>query len=221
MTAPFTLILIEDDTTSRLAIRSFLQKEKNIQILGEAESAEKAFELLTKTLPDIALVDFHLGGKGLDGPRLIYYLKKHYPQLHCISLTIENNPFLLLQLLDAGTDAIIRKSGINLLIQAIPLVARGGHIIQPDIAFELIHAAQERERLSLLTESEFQYLQLMGKGLPDPSIAKKLHIPLNTLKSRLTSLKRKLRQLSKADLIALYQRFFPQHDSRFFRRHAK
>ena len=144
-----SVILIDDDKTARIAIRAYLEKERNIQILGEAESAEQGFNLLDQVSPDVALVDFQLGGKGIEGPTLIHHLKKHYPGLHCISLTIENNPFLLLQLIDAGTDAVIRKSGIEFLLHTISVVVQGGHVIQPEIAFDLIHAAQERDCLFL------------------------------------------------------------------------
>ena len=203
------VFLIDDDRVFRYGTKGLLEKTDDISLVNQADSGEYALTLLKEEKPDILLVDLHLGGNGLEGPPLISELKKHDPTLPCISLTIEDNPFLLLQLLDAGTDAIIRKTGIDIIKKTIREVFAGGHIIQPEIAFDIIQALQERQIVERLTPAEADTFRRMGTGEDDHSIAKAGQLSESTIKSRLVTLKRKLNVKTKADVIMLYQRFFP------------
>ena len=114
--------------------------------------------------------------------------------------------------MDAGADAIIRKSGIDLIKNTIRRVHAGGHIIQPEISYSIIQALRERQVLERLSESELDTFRRMGLGEDDRTIAKNSHISRSTIKSRLVTLKRKLNVETKSELIQLYQKFFPKSE---------
>jgi len=210
MKTPIRVILIDDEPIFGLGTETLLREEKDITVVGQADSGEYALTLLDTERPNVVLADLHLGFNQLEGPVLVHLLKKRAPAVPCISLTIENNPFLLLQLLDAGADAIIRKSGIDLIKDTIRKVHAGGHIIQPEISFDIIQALRERQILERLSESETDTFRRMGLGEDDRSIAKNGNLSASTIKSRLVTIKRKLNLKTKAELIQLYQKFFPR-----------
>jgi len=202
-----SLILIEDLPLTRAAIKSELSKDKRITWLGEAQDGIMGAALLKETQADVAIVDFHL--QGLDGLELLALIPQLSPRTKIISLTQEEDPFLLLQIIEAGSHAILLKKFKRSLKTIVYHVFDGGTLLQEETGCEVVYAQKERNILNRLNESEKVYFEKTGQGKNHARIAAMLGIKESSVKKLLTHAKNKLNLKTKNDLIALYNRFYP------------
>lgn len=201
------VILIEDLPLTQAAIKHELQRDENIEWLGEADDGVPGIALIKKTQADVAIVDYHLNT--LDGLDLIEMIVQASSQTKIISLTQEENPFLLLQIIEAGSKAVILKKFRRSLKEIIYHVFNGGTVLQKEMGCEVVYAAKEREILNLLNNNEKAYFEKTGQGKNHVTIAEELGIKESSVKKLLTNAKNKLKLATKKDLIDLYKKFFP------------
>ncbi len=105
------VVLIEDLPLTQVAVKNELSRDKSIVWLGVADDGIPGIALIKEIQPDVAIVDYHL--KELEGLDLIEMISRVSPHTKIISLTLEEDPFLLLQIIEAGSKAIISKKWLN------------------------------------------------------------------------------------------------------------
>jgi DNA-binding NarL/FixJ family response regulator len=172
----------------------------DIEVVGEASSAEGSLLPISELLPDVVLMDVAL--PGMDGINATRQIKASCPSVSVIGLTRYDDSDHILKLYQAGASAYLIKSvEADHLAETIRLVARGGVIVHPEIAERVVAAiggtqvsAPEPARVERhgLTEREIGVLKLVAEGMSNKQIGESLGISARTVENHLSNILRKL-----------------------------
>jgi len=170
-------LLAEDHTIVRQGLVALLRSEPEIEVVGEASDGTEAVDMAKKLVPDIVLMDIAM--KHLNGLEATRKIKKLFPHMKVLILTMYENEEWIFQMLKAGASGyLIKDSAMTDLISAIRSVNQGDSYLSPSISkkviCEYIRKAEVggTERLDdLLSEREREVLQLIAEGNSIPQIA--------------------------------------------------
>ena len=202
MTAERTLriILVEDHSLVRAAVRQALDAAPDLDVVGEAASAEEALILIPKLLPDIALIDIDL--PGMRGIELVRELAPRFPDLWLVMLTISRSERDLLDAIRSGARGFLRKDlSPEALVRAIRDVRNGiMPLSRADATLVMTRLADAAGRhrpvtpgaLAELTARENEVLALLAEGLTDREISATLVIGRRTVESHVRNILDKL-----------------------------
>lgn len=192
------VLLAEDHTIVRKGIRSLLDDEPDIEVVGEAEDGREALAKVEELAPDVVLMDITMPNlNGLDATRQI---KKLYPEVKVLGLTMYTNEEYILQLLQAGASGyLVKQSAPGELVWAIQAAHRGESFLSPSISKTIIDEYLRHNENTLqedsydkLTIREREILQLVVEGRSNREISEKLHITIKTVGVHRTNLMEKL-----------------------------
>lgn len=176
-----SVILVDDHPILRTGLRSLLEQEKDIRVVGEASDGWEAVSLVTQHTPDVVVMDLALPGlSGLDATREI-----RQSGLHCavLVLTAQAEERYLFPVLQAGGSGYVRKDiADDELVRAVRTVAAGKVYFDPEAQSMLLKGylkpgqGQENDVFDGLSSRERQVLQLTAEGYSSRAIAEKLTI---------------------------------------------
>jgi two-component system, NarL family, response regulator DevR len=181
------LLIIDDHEMVREGLKAILTTEPDFEIVGDAASAEQAFELIERLSPDIILLDIRL--PGTSGIEVCRTVSERYPESAVIILTTFTDESLVAQCIQAGARGFIVKDIERFdLKRSIRAVARGEAAIDPKAAVAVL--AQLRRTPSLkkepspepLSSQQIVILRLVAQGLSSREIATQLYLSENTVK---------------------------------------
>src|SRR5260221_5372043 len=139
------IVVIDDHNIMRAGLRAILQKESDIEIVGEAEDGEKGLALIRQSAPDIALVDVHM--PGISGVELTERVRRAKSSTKILILTVASEAPFPRRLLEAGASAYLTKGcPAEELVKAIRQVADGKRYIGGDVAQQLALATMDGEK---------------------------------------------------------------------------
>lgn len=198
---PIRILIVDDQRLMRDGLRTLLELEDGLVVVGEAEEGQVALDLYADLLPDVVLMDVRM--PGLDGVETTHRLINTWPAAKVIILTTFDDDAYLFEALRAGALGYLLKdvSGKE-LTEAIHKVAGGGALIQPSITRKVL---AEFSRLTPitppsslnfpepLTEREIEVLRLITKGLTNKEIATRINLTEGTVKNYVTVIFQKLR----------------------------
>jgi DNA-binding NarL/FixJ family response regulator len=200
------VLVAEDHTIVRKGICSLIDGKAEIKVVGEAEDGRDAIDKAGALQPDVVLMDItmpHLNG--LEATRQI---KKIFPQIKILALTMYTNEEYILQILQAGASGyVIKQAAPAELISAIHAVYRGDSFLSPSISKTIIDeylrhsvpaAPVEQEKL---TDREREVLQLIAEGYSNREIADKLNLSVKTVGVHRTNIMEKLEIHNVTDLV--------------------
>lgn len=201
------VLLAEDHTIVRKGIRSLLDNEPDMEVVGEASDGRETVEKAEKLIPDVVLMDITM--PQLNGLEATRQIKKLLPDIKILGLTMYTNEEYILQLLQAGGSGyVVKQSAPSDLIAAIRAVYRGDSFLSPEVSKVIIdeylkQAGQTGPETSYdkLTDREREVLQLITEGLSNREIADKLHISVKTVGVHRTNLMEKLNIHNTIDLV--------------------
>jgi DNA-binding NarL/FixJ family response regulator len=214
--------LIEDHDLTRVGLRTALQQQKGVQVVGEAPNAMQGLRLLDSQRPDVAIVDIGLPDK--DGIELTRRFKRSLQEsgdrdsTKVLILTMHDNEDSILAAFAAGADSYCMKdASIDKLTEALQSTYHGNSWIDPAIASVVLKQVrhsmphgqdtEEAKRTSInavepeyekllenspLTERELEVLELIVAGNSNDSIAQKLYITVGTVKTHVRNILNKL-----------------------------
>jgi DNA-binding NarL/FixJ family response regulator len=199
------ILIVDDHPIVRLGVRHMIDAERDLEVCGEAESANAALRLAASARPDLALVDLSLArGTGLE---LIRALRESFPDLYVLVLSMHDETLYAERVLRAGARGYITKgAAITGLIGAIRKVLSGRIYVSERIA-QVVLTRLRREGggpenpLAGLTDRELEVLDLLGRGLGTAAIAAQLGVSVKTIETYRSNLKTKLELKDAADLI--------------------
>ena len=198
MMAKIKVLLAEDHTIVRKGIRSLLDNEPDIEVIGEAEDGREAVEKVEELCPDIVLMDITMPRlNGLDASRQI---KKMHPEVRVLVLTMYTNEEYILQLLQAGASGyLVKQSAPEELLSAIQAAYRGDTFLSPSISKTIVeeylrHTEKtvQDDSYASLTIREREVLQLITEGYSNREISETLHISVKTVGVHRVNLMEKL-----------------------------
>jgi NarL family two-component system response regulator LiaR len=197
------VMLVDDHDMVRSGLEVMLETSDDLVLVGEANSGQKAIDIVGTILPDVILMDLVMPGvDGVEATRRI--LDKH-PDVNVIALTSFKENDLVQAALEAGAISYLLKNvSINELTEAIRLAHVGKSRLAPEAASALIKAATRPPSLGHdLTDRERDVLPLVAKGLNNREIAEQLVISRSTVKNHVSSILRKLGASSRAEAASL------------------
>ncbi|MCX5613216.1 response regulator transcription factor [Streptomyces sp. NBC_00047] len=197
--APIRVFLLDDHEVVRRGLHDLLDAEPDIEVVGEAATAEQALARGPALRPHVAVLDVRLPDG--DGITVCRELRSRMPELACLMLTSFDDEDALLDAIMAGAAGYVLKQikGSD-LVSAVRTVATGQSMLDPATTARLMHSLRvpeaakppEDERLATLTERERAVLELIGEGLTNRQIAKQLYLSEKTVKNHISRLLGKL-----------------------------
>jgi len=200
------VILAEDHTIVRKGLRSLLEGEEDIEVIGEAGNGKEAITLVEQKKPDIVVMD--IGMPELNGLEATRRIKKKFPQTKVLILTMHTNEEYVFEILQAGASGyIVKKAAPTELVSALRAVEQGESFLSPSISKKVIDEylqrageAKRRGAFELLTDREREVLQLIAEGNSTRGIAGRLFISTKTVETHRSNLMEKLDLHGTADL---------------------
>ena len=192
--------VVDDHHVVRMGLKTMLESEPDIHLIGMAASASEALKALEDVEADVLLTDLHMEEMG--GDALIKEVRKLYPKLHCAVLTNYHSDEDVFSAFKAGAMAYILKSApLQQVISAIREVHEGKTSLPPYIAEQLAQCLSRNP--PSMRESEI--LQLVAQGMNNREIADRLCISKNTVRNHVISLLEKLgtRDRTEATAVAI------------------
>ena len=202
------VLLAEDHTIVRKGLRSLLDKEIGIKIVGEAGDGREAMKKAEALQPDVVLMDIAM--PGLNGLEATRQLKKRFPEMKIIILTMHANEEYVLETLRAGASGyLVKKAAPADLIEAIQAVYKGDSFLSPSISKtvidEYIRQAETKSERDIvygkLTNREREIFQLIIEGHKNREIADLLYVSIKTVETHKAHIMDKLNVHSTAKLI--------------------
>ncbi|MGC4807415.1 response regulator [Micromonospora sp. DT233] len=192
---PVRVVLADDEAMIRAGVRAILAVDPGIEVVGEAGDGAAAVELVRAHRPDVALLDIRM--PRLDGLAAAAEIHRLVPGTATVMLTTFGEDDHVARALGDGASGFLLKAGDpRELIAGVRAVAAGGAYLSPRIARRVIalnsarlaRRPAARERTAGLTDREREVLTLVGAGLSNAEIARRLHLVEGTVKAYLTSI---------------------------------
>jgi two-component system invasion response regulator UvrY len=178
------IFLVDDQDLFREGMRSILQAQEGMLVVGEFADGEAAVNAVREAPPDLVLMDVNMPGMG--GIEATRRIVKCAPDVRVIAVTVFNDDPFPSQLLDAGARGYISKgNGSVEMLDAIHSVMRGQHYISSDVAQKLtlarFRSGGECSPLNTLSAREMQVLMMITRGQGTQQISDSLFLSPKTI----------------------------------------
>jgi two-component system response regulator NreC len=204
----WNVLLVEDHAIVRQGIKSLLEEEADIIVVGEAGDGSQAVRLVEQLRPDIVLMDLSM--PGMDGVEATRQIRARFPDIRVVVLSMHENEEYVFRVLRAGASGyVLKRATTSELVLALRAVAAGSTFLSPAISEILIgdyvqraKASDQRDEiLDILTPREREVLQLIAKGFSNRQIAERLQISVKTVETHRGNMMSKLDIHDRAGLV--------------------
>jgi DNA-binding NarL/FixJ family response regulator len=206
---PIKIAIIEDIAEYRNALQMMLNGTTGFHCDMAYANGEKALEDIPKKQPDIVLVDINL--PGINGIEVMGRLKKEFPKIQFMVLTVFEDDDKIFNALAAGASGYLLKSTApTKIMDAIRELHEGGSPMSTQIARKVVASFRNPTKEltnpyeQMLTQREKEVLELLSKGKLYRQIAQELHISLETVKSHCHNIYDKLHVTTRTEAIIKY-----------------
>ncbi len=203
------VLLADDHPVLRIGLRTLIENEPDMEVVGEAKDGEEAVQLAEHLCPDVVIMDISMPRcNGLEATRRIRKLDK-CNSIQVLVLTVHAQERYLFPVLQAGGAGYMLKSSADTeLVDAIRVVAKGGAFLYPSATRILLEDYLRRARLGeeqdsyeLLSDRERDVLRLTAEGYTGAEIADRLSLSVKTVETYRSRIMEKLRLQSRSDLV--------------------
>ena len=193
------VVIVDDHELLRAGLRSRLEREDGISVVGEADSAERALIVARAVQPDLILLDLLLPKK--NGYDVIPELAEVAPEAKVLVVSSQAAPSSVRRALSAGAAGYLPKhSSDGDLVAAIRLVASGAGYVEPDLGAQLV-VPNGSPALEPLSDRERDIMHLLALGYTNQEIGKQLFISVRTVDTHRAHVMRKLQLDTRAELV--------------------
>ena len=189
------VFLLDDHEVVRRGVRELLESEGDVEVAGEAGTAEEALGRIPATTPDVAVLDVRLPDG--DGVEVCREIRSAHPEIACVMLTSFSDDEALFDAVMAGAAGYLLKDiDAHELARAVHLAAEGSAVIHPNLTRQFIEEIRQLTRgeqsVSALSGREVEVLQMIAYGSTNREVAEALHISPQTVKTYLERIFTKL-----------------------------
>lgn len=201
------MLIADDHKIVRQGIRKLLETEPDLEVLGEARDGHEAVKKAGQLKPDLVLMDIAMSNlNGLEATRQI---KKAFPRIKILILTMHKSEEYVLQSLQAGASGyLLKDAAVEDLVSAIRSVYKLDSFLSPAVSKTVIDAYLSKHKtkrrssvFEILTDREREILQLIAEGHTNRKIADTLFISVKTVEAHRSNIMRKLNIHDITDLV--------------------
>jgi len=201
------ILLADDHTVMRAGLRALLERQPNLEVVGEAEYGHQTVELASLHVPDVVVMDIAM--PNLNGVEATRRMVSKQPAISVVILSMYSDESYVMRALEAGARAyLLKDSAVTDLIRAIEAVSQGKSFFSPKIsrilAEEYVRALRQKgaaDSYELLTPREREILQLLAEGKTNKEVATSLNISVYTAETHRGNILQKLNLHSSAELV--------------------
>jgi two-component system response regulator NreC len=194
------VLVVDDHAVLRTGLRLMLEREGDIDCVGEAGSAEEALRAVERVRPALVLTDLEMPGMGgLEG---VTRIRERHPELPVLVLSMHDDPEEVRGAFEAGASGYVLKTAADEeLVRAIRAVAAGERYLHPSLGAAMVQPAKPRGPIDELSPREREVLRLLALGYTNQEIAAELVVSVRTVESHRAHVMMKLRAGSRAEMV--------------------
>lgn len=200
------VFLLDDHEVVRRGVRELLEAEDDMEVVGEAGTAEEGLGRIPATQPDVAVLDVRLPDG--DGVEVCRDIRSRHPEIACVMLTSFADDDAVYASIMAGAAGYLLKQvrGTD-LVDGIRRVGRGESLLDPAVTNRVLERIRNPEpdedpRLARLTPTERRILDFIASGLTNREIGEELHLAEKTIKNYVSTILAKLQVARRAEAAA-------------------
>ncbi len=195
-----TIVLADDHTVMRSALRMLLDAEPGFEVVAEAGDADTAVRYVRGHKPAVLILDLNMPGRS--SLEAVPDIQEASPGTEIVVLTMQNEPAFARRALQAGVRGYVLKEAADAeLVQAVRSAAAGDTYLQPALGARLAAGADARGEADELSDRERDVLRLIALGHTNAEVAEQLYISIRTVESHRAHIQQKLRLSSRAELV--------------------
>jgi len=202
------VLIVDDHTLLRAGLRSLLAQDPNIEIVGEAADGRDAVRAVGQLMPDLVLMDLTM--PGMNGIEAVTEIKRRYPEVRILVMTLHKTEDFIHASLRAGADGYILKDATHDELRvAIRSVLLGKTYLSMDVSGKVVSgylgggkSVSGSSVFDTLTHREREILKLVAEGRPNKGIAEYLNLSVKTVEKHRSNLMSKLDVHNAAGLTA-------------------
>ena len=196
-------IVVDDHAVVRSGIKLLLDREDDIEVVGEAGNAKDAIFRARALKPDVILLDVVMPGQsGID---VLPNLLKEAPDAKVLVLSMQDDPSYVREAFGAGASGyVLKEAADEEVVAAVREIASGGRYVHPTLGARMVAAEAEARAAAEadpLSEREREVLRLLALGHTNQEIAKMLYISVRTAETHRAHIMQKLRLATRAELV--------------------
>jgi DNA-binding NarL/FixJ family response regulator len=211
------ILITDDHSVVRKGIRTLLEDEDDMEIVGEAADGDEALSLLANALPDVLLLDITM--PRMSGIDVLRQVSQEYPSMHTLMFSMHNNPDYLLKSVQYGAAGyLLKDTSQDEILRAVRSVSKGDLYFPPSASSIIIKHFRTATPLAdseevnnesptgiwnRITSRESQILDCLINGMSSPEIARHFGVSANTVANQRASIMRKANVKNIVDLIRL------------------
>jgi DNA-binding NarL/FixJ family response regulator len=192
------VMLVDDHQIVREGIRSLLEKESDIEVVGEASNGRECLAIVDETTPDIVIMDITM--PEMNGCEATWQLRNIMDNVKVLALSMSTDRRQVHEILRAGAKGfLVKDSAFEELVRAIKTIMQGNPYLSPSVQEILVNefiggdaSDPAGEEVSLLSHREREVLQLIAEGLSTKEIATKLDRCIKTIETHRTNIMSKV-----------------------------
>ncbi|HEY7488421.1 MAG TPA: response regulator transcription factor [Streptosporangiaceae bacterium] len=209
MTDPIRVFLLDDHEVVRRGVASMLEVEEDIEVVGEAGTADQALARIPAARPHVAVLDVRLPDG--DGVSVCREIRSRMPEVACLMLTSFADEEALFDAVMAGAAGyVLKEIHTSDLVGAVRTVSSGKSLLDPRSTAQMLERLRRnvnrKDPLADLSDQERKILELIGDGLTNRQIGERLFIAEKTVKNYVSSLFAKLGMQRRTQAAALAAR---------------
>ena len=196
------VFLLDDHELVREGVRSLLESDDDIEVVGEAATGEEALTRIPVAKPDVAILDVRLEeGSGIEVCREV---RSHVPNLVCLMLTsFADDEALFASVMAGAAGYVLKQIKARDLIEDVKKVAGGASLMDPRAVARVVERISNPPKvnpeLKALSPQETRILDLIAEGQTNRQIANAMYLSEKTVKNYVTGLLAKLRMNSRTE----------------------
>lgn len=206
MDRPVRVLLADDHAVVRAGLRMVLDAQPSIEVVGEAEDGRQALDSVEPLHPDVVVMDIAM--PNLNGLEATRQIKRRFPQVQVVILSMHENRQYFLQVVQAGASGcVLKRAAATELVTAVLAAAEGEHYFSPAVAtmvlsdYKRLLATPVDTDASPLTEREREIVQLVAEGRTSREIADQLTLSIKTVQAHRANIMGKLDAHDRTDLV--------------------
>jgi len=203
------VLLADDHKIIRIGLRGILEREDDMEVVGEAESGADVLDMLGKTVTDVVLMDIDMGRT--TGTETTQKVRAMFPDVKVLALTMHEEAEYIIYMLEAGASGYLLKNvGRDELLAAIRTVVQGNSYFSHTVSATLLRAITDLKSKPAvakqtagtpLSDREIEVLKLIAQEHSNGEIAEKLFISIRTVDTHRRNILEKLQVKNTAGLV--------------------